>query len=273
MKLNRNDRSAWRAAHSSSSGMSITRSITAGSSCESSQFWPRCRSSSAPISADAHVETCTPLVIDRIGSFSTGDTGPDRLPHLLGHLAVQTADAVDGAAGAHRERRHVEHRAAAAVVVAEREKLLAVSTEVTPGACQMGLDQVKRKRIVSRGHRRVRGEDRGATNFVQRLSKFAPASHRSRMRCSTTKAGVPFVQVIDRGLVAHGLQHAHAANAKNDLLLHARLAIATVQARREVAVPWRVLLEVGIEQVEHERARRGRAKPRRGPSGCRAALP
>ena len=62
---------------------------------------------------------------------------------------------------------------------------------------------------------------------------------------------VPFVQVIDSGLVAHGLQHPHAANAKNDLLLHACLAIATA-ARREVAVPWRVLFEVGIEQIEDD---------------------
>ena len=69
---------------------------------------------------------------------------------------MQTADAVDGAAGAHREGGHVEHRATAAVMVAKREKLLTVSTEVTPGACQMGLDEVKRKRVVSRGHRRVR---------------------------------------------------------------------------------------------------------------------
>ena len=70
------------------------------------------------------------------------------------------------------------------------------------------------------------------------------------MRCSDDERGVSFVQVIDARVGAHRLQHAHAADAEDDLLLHARLAVAAVEARRQLAIPRRVLLEVGVEQVQ-----------------------
>ena len=182
----------------------------------------------------------------------TGDTRPDRLPHLLGDLAVQLADAVDGAAGPHRERRHVEHRAAAVVVMTEREKLLAVSAEVAPRAGQVRFDQVKRKRIVPGRDRRVRREHRGAANFVERLLEARAGLAQIADPLQDDERGVPFVEVIDRGRVAHRLQHADAADAEDDFLLHARLAIAAVETRRQLAIPRRVLLEIGVEQVQHD---------------------
>ena len=68
------------------------------------------------------------------------------------------------------------------------------------------------------------------------------------------EGGMSLVQVIDRGRVAHGLQDAHAADAEDDLLLRACFAIAAVQPRRQIAIPRRVLLEIGVEQVEHDAA-------------------
>src|SRR5262245_47292570 len=43
---------------------------------------------------------------------------------------------------------------------------------------------------------------------------------------------------------------ANTSDSKQDLLLNPRFAVAAVEARRQVAVPRRVLLEIGIEQVE-----------------------
>ena len=74
------------------------------------------------------------------------------------------------------------------------------------------------------------------------------------MRCSTTNAGVAFVQVEDAGFDAERLQRADAADAEDDLLLDARLAIAAVEPRRQLAIPRRVLLEVGVEQVQRHAA-------------------
>ncbi len=52
-----------------------------------------------------------------------GEARPDGRPHVARDLAVQLADAVDEVRRAKGERRHVEERAAAVVVVAEGEEL------------------------------------------------------------------------------------------------------------------------------------------------------
>ena len=62
--------------------------------------------------------------------------------------------------------------------------------------------------------------------------------------------GVAFVQVPHRRLDAQRAQRPHAADAEDDFLLDARLAIAAVEARRQLAVPGRVLVEVGVEQEQ-----------------------
>ena len=81
-------------------------------------------------------------------------------------------------------------------------------------------------------------------------SKLEPCSIRSRMRCSTTNAACPSLRWKTPGFDAERLERAHAADAEDDFLLDARLAIAAVEARRQLAVPRRVLLEVGVEQIQ-----------------------
>jgi hypothetical protein len=70
------------------------------------------------------------------------------------------------------------------------------------------------------------------------------------MRWSTTNAACPSFRCHTAGVRAHGLERADAADAEDDLLLDARLAIAAVQPRRQLAIPRRVLLEVRVEQVQ-----------------------
>ena len=91
------------------------------------------------------------------------------------------------------------------------------------------------------------------------------------MRCSTTNAAWPSLRCQTAGADAQRLERAHAADAEDDLLLHARLAVAAVQARRQLAIPRRVLLEVGVEQVQLDAAEAH--APDRAPArcGCRAA--
>ena len=70
---------------------------------------------------------------------------------------------------------------------------------------------------------------------------------------------------------AQRAQRADAADAEHDLLLQARLAIAAVEPRRELAIRRRVLLEVGVEQVAAStrptRTRHTAASTVRSPSG------
>ena len=93
------------------------------------------------------------------------------------------------------------------------------------------------------------------------------------------EGGVPFVQVPDRRLRRRAPQRADAADAEDDLLLHARLAIAAVEARRQLAIPRRVLLEIGVEQVQLHAAEpdapdldEHACDRRAAPARCRAAV-
>ncbi len=178
------------------------------------------------------------------------EAGPDRAPHLARDLAVQLADAVDVLRGAQRERGHVEERTAAVVVVAEREEGIAVGAERSPRAGEMLLDEVERERVVSRGNRRVRREDRRLAHVVERrLERFAPLDQIADP-LEDDECRVPLVEVPRRRVRAHRFQRTYAADAEDDLLLDARFAVAAVEPRRQLAIPRRVLFEIGVEQIQ-----------------------
>src|SRR5262245_53935733 len=61
---------------------------------------------------------------------------------------------------------------------------------------------------------------------------------------------VPFVHVHDRRLATEGPQSADTADAEHDLLLDARVLIAAVKLRGDVAVLWAVLRDVAVEQIK-----------------------
>jgi hypothetical protein len=60
---------------------------------------------------------------------------------------------------------------------------------------------------------------------------------------------VPLVQVKDTRIDPERFQRPHTADAQNDFLLDAGLTVAAVEARRQLAIPWRVFLEAGVEEV------------------------
>ena len=186
----------------------------------------------------------------RTGSSADRRVGPHRAPHRARHLAVQRADRVDVLGRAHGERGHVELRSLAVVVRAEGQEAFAVLAHVAPAARQVLFDLVERERVVAGRHRCVGGEHRRAAHrghgLVERgaaLDVFANALQRDERR-------VPFVQVPHRGRDAQRAQRAHAADAEDHLLLDAHLAVAAVEARRELAIPRRVLREIGVEQEQ-----------------------
>jgi len=74
-------------------------------------------------------------------------------------------------------------------------------------------------------------------------------------------------------LDAERAERAHAADAEDDLLLDADLAIAAVQARRELPIPRGVLREIRVEQVETHPAEAAHARRPRARCDRRAARP
>ena len=114
----------------------------------------------------------------------------------------------------------------------------------------MLFDEVKRERVVAGRHRRVCREDRGLPDLFERFVEVRPAVDQLANPLQNHEGGMALVQVKDRRFDAERAQGANAADAEDDFLLDARLAIAAVQPRRQLAVPGRVLLEVRVEQVE-----------------------
>jgi hypothetical protein len=134
------------------------------------------------------------------------------------------------------------------------------------------LDQVERKRVVpaATGVCVVKTVVRRTSRARSRRSHPARTD---RDALQDDERGVSFVEVIDGRRTTHRLEHPHAADAEDDLLLDARLAIAAVEACRQLAIPRRVLLEIRVEQVQRDAARAARARPRRARCDCRAARP
>ena len=82
---------------------------------------------------------------------------------------------------------------------------------------------------------------------------------------------VPFVQMEDRRRRSERAQDADAADAENDFLLDAHLAIAAVEARRELRDPRARSPRGRCRADTASRGRAARATPRPGPIDRRAA--
>ncbi len=175
---------------------------------------------------------------------------PDRRPHLAGDDAVEPADGVDPLGGAQGERRHVELRPRAVVVRAELHEPIAVLAQRAPAASEMRLDQAEREGIVPGRYRRVRREHRRQPHLFERLVEREARLDVIPDPLQDDEGRVPFVEVPDRRSRAEGLQRANAADAENDFLLDARLAVPAVQSCRQFAVPRRVFLEAGVQQIQ-----------------------
>ena len=112
---------------------------------------------------------------------------------------MELADAVDEARRAQRQRRHVEERPAAVVVVAEREEGITRRAERSPRAGQMRLDQIEREGVVARGDRRVGREDRRPPDFLERRVEALAVLDQVANALQDDECGVAFVQMPGRG--------------------------------------------------------------------------
>src|SRR6185436_13877495 len=142
----------------------------------------------------------------------------------------------------------------AVVVGAEREELVAVRAERAPRAGQMLLDQMEGERVVSGGHGRVGREDRRLADLLERVLERPAPLDQLADPLQHDEARVALVEMERAGADAERLERADAADAEDDLLLNARLAIAAVEARGELAIPRRVFRQVGVEQVQRDAA-------------------
>src|SRR5687767_5971143 len=88
-----------------------------------------------------------------------------RLPHLPGHVAMQTAHAICKVRRTESEGRHVEYP----VVFAEREKAGSMVGEWTPCSLEVMFDPIETECVVTRGDGRMRREDRCGSDRGERF--------------------------------------------------------------------------------------------------------
>ncbi len=101
-----------------------------------------------------------------------------------------------------------------------------------PATSQMPLDQMERECVVPGRHRGVGGEDRRAPHFGERRLEVLPRVEELANALQHDEGRMTLVEVVQRRRQSQRTQHADTADAQDDLLLHPRLAIAAVQARR-----------------------------------------
>ena len=128
-------------------------------------------------------------------------------------------------------------------------------SDLAPRAGEVLLDQMERKRIVARRDGRVRREDRRPLDLFERVVERPSLLDHLADALQRHERGVAFVQVPHGGLDAERAQRAHAADTEDDFLLDARLAVAAVEPRRQLAVPRRVFREIGVEEEQAHAAK------------------
>ena len=206
-------------------------------------------------SAAIQVGTCTPLVTEVDRPLGLGHVRPHRREHRARHLAVQLADRVGRAGRPDRQRRHVELR--------RRRRCRRRRAPGSDRGSAPSVPQQPARCFSTRWNGNAScpaGTGVCVVNIVVwRISSSASSNDRALLDqiadpLQHDEAGVAFVQVEDAGVDAERLQRADAADAEDDLLLDARLAIAAVEARRQLAIPRRVLFEIGVEQVQRHAA-------------------
>ena len=110
-----------------------------------------------------------------------------------------------------------------------------------------------REAVVAGRNRRVRGEhalpphllDVRLGGAAQRAAAQLALEQRQRQQ-----RRVAFVHVVDVYMQAQRMRHAHAAHAQHDLLLQPVVGVAAVQVIGQAAVPARVPVQIGVQQID-----------------------
>ena len=186
------------------------------------------------------------------GHLGLGQAGPEVLPHLPRHVAMELRDAVRVGGELEGEDGHAEGLARVlGALAAEGEEVLPLDAEVLGPAAEVLLHEVEAEALVARGHGRVGREDVRGPDGLEGLGEGELALRDELARAlEAEEGGVPLVHVGHGGIDAEGAEGPDAAHAEEDLLLDAHLLVAAVEGRGDEAVLGAVLLDVRVEEVE-----------------------
>jgi hypothetical protein len=156
----------------------------------------------------------------------------------LAHAAVQFAHAVHAGASTRREVCHVERFVPVLRMDASKpHQLIGRETAAARVIGAIVFEQRPRKRAERGGDRRVRREDVAGPRRPQRREEVrAVGMHVRACALDGGEGRVALVQVTDVGLDAERRERSPAADAEDDFLQKAVLAVAAVELRRDAAV-------------------------------------
>src|SRR5262245_23739652 len=109
------------------------------------------------------------------------------------------------------------------------------------------LDEVARKRVVTRWNRRVTGENSARPDRLQRSLQNVTRLQQFAKPLRDNKCYVTLVQVPYCRSVAERAQRANSADAENHFLTQAGFALADIKVGGQFAAPRWVLLDVRVE--------------------------
>ena len=180
-----------------------------------------------------------------------GITLPDSGEHLLGHLAVEPANAVGLLAGVQGEDAHREALVGVRILAAHVHKVIPGDTELRGELTHILAEQTLVEVVVTGGDGSVDGVEAGsAYQFEGYVEVKVLLLHVVDQALEVEQRGVPFVAVVELGIDAELLEHQDAADTEKILLLDTVLPVAAVELVGDRAVELGVHLKVGIHEVE-----------------------
>ncbi len=193
-------------------------------------------------------------MIEPIGTSSAGTSGQRSREHLAADHAVELGDAVGPAGEAQAHHRHVEPLVGGvAGAVAERHELVERDADLARPPAEVLVDQLAGEAVDAGGHRRVGREDAAGPHGLDGLAVGeARVLHELADALEAEEAGVALVRVEHLRVDAQRAERPHAADAEEDLLAQAVLGVAAVEAVGDAAQLGRVLVDVGVEEVQRD---------------------
>jgi hypothetical protein len=217
----------------------------------------------APVGAEVAVVDLAQVLLHPRGQVhAVGDVGdghlvhrlggPQVAPHVAADVAVAAADRVAAAGHLQGERGHVP--AGLAGHARQVEEALALQVQLRPVRGEVLADHLLGEHVVAGLDGRVRGEHGALGDLGPRgVQRLAPRDLLAQ-QLEEQEGGVALVGVEDRGVHAERAQHAHAADAQDDLLAQAHGAVAAVEAVGDLLVLRGVAVDVRVHQVQRHAA-------------------
>ena len=180
---------------------------------------------------------------------------PDGGEHLLRDTTVQQAHAVGFLTGIQCEDAHRELLVALGILTAEADEVMPRDAETPRDVAEVLAEELLVEVVVTSGDGRVTGVDRGGADELESFVEgktFALDVVQEALYAH--EGSVTFVHVVDVLRDAEAVEEEHTTDTEEVLLLHTVLPVTAIELVCDGAVPFAILWDVSVEEVEADTA-------------------